>query len=544
MKNSPARNAFILTHLSVATLLAACGGGSGQSDGAPMSVVAAADAASQDSAMSDALRYRRTTTTPVTAAPAPAPAVAATPAPAPTTIAVALQWATPANTRLSGSQALELTGRAFENVEIFSGGTRIATATVSSDSTSAKAVIDTTQFADGTVALTAHAWNSPAGTAFTSEADAGLLKVVVSNTVAAAPAPAAAAPAAVTPTSSDLSITAFGAVCNGSTNNSTAITNAIAAAKAKGVSVVIPSGVCAYGDVINLDGVKLIGYGDASVLYALNTNREAIFMRGSGAEVRSVKLSGIKASTRVAPWEATRITLFGATKFVIDNVTIDGGSAAGIQTAQATNNGTISNNRVIGTLADSIHMTDRASYITVTGNRVENSGDDGIAVVSYKSDGGMVNHITARNNVIVNNKWGRQMSVVGGSDVLYENNDMENNIAGYACLYLAQENPYATYGAHNVVAQRNTMKNCGGASTGHGAVMVYSDGGEANTNITLTRNDITQNGQAGVRVFSSMNTGVTLDSNRIQGASPALDVTSPGVSITAYASGAVGYIAP
>jgi parallel beta-helix repeat protein len=362
---------------------------------------------------------------------------------------------------------------------------------------------------------------------------------MVSNTVAAT-----TAPTVVAPTSSDLNITAFGAVCNGSTNNSTAITNAIAAAKAKGVAVVIPSGVCAYGDVINLDSVRLIGYGDASVLYALNTNREAIFMRGSGAEVRSVKLSGVKSTTRVAPWEATRITLFGATKFVIDNVTIDGGSAAGIQTAQATNNGTISNNRVTGTLADSIHMTDRASYITVSGNRIDSSGDDGIAVVSYKNDGGMVNHITARNNVVVNNRWGRQMSVVGGSDVLYENNDLENNNAGYACLYLAQENSYATYGAHNVVAQRNTLKNCGGIATGHGAVMLYSDGGEANTNITLTRNDITQNGQAGVRIFSSMNTGITLDSNRIQGASPALDITSLGVSVTAYSAGAVGYIAP
>ena len=37
--------------------------------------------------------------------------------------------------------------------------------------------------------------------------------------------------------------------------------------------------------------------------------------------------------------------------------------------------------------------------------------DDGIAVVSYVKDGGLVHHITARHNVIVNNRWGRQMSV-------------------------------------------------------------------------------------------------------------------------------------
>ena len=111
-------------------------------------------------------------------------------------------------------------------------------------------------------------------------------------------------------------------------------------------------------------------------------------------------------------------------------------------------------------------MTDKASYITLENNRIENSGDDGIAVVSYRNDGGLVNHITARNNVIVNNKWGRQMSVVGGGQVLYENNHLENNLAGAACLYIAQEASYSTYGAHDVMARYNTLKTCGGSRHG------------------------------------------------------------------------------
>jgi len=89
---------------------------------------------------------------------------------------------------------VELTGQGFKNVEIFSGGTVVATATVASDQTSAIAAIDTTTFTDGAVALTAHAWDSAAGTAFTSDADAGTLALVVSNAVAAtATTPAAAA---------------------------------------------------------------------------------------------------------------------------------------------------------------------------------------------------------------------------------------------------------------------------------------------------------------------------------------------------------------
>jgi hypothetical protein len=165
-------------------------------------------------------------------------------------------------------------------------------------------------------------------------------------------------------------------------------------------------------------------------------------------------------------------------------------------------------------------------------------------VVSYVKDGGLVHHITARNNVIVDNKWGRQMSVVGGSDVLYENNLLQSNLASYACLYIAQEAGWATYGARNVVAQRNTLAACGGTSTGHGAVMVFSDGQEANSNISLIRNDIQQGGQAGIRIFSAMNSGVVVDSNRVQGASPALAISTPGVTVVPYVSGEVGYVAP
>jgi parallel beta-helix repeat protein len=345
---------------------------------------------------------------------------------------------------------------------------------------------------------------------------------------------------APTPPTGAIDIRSTGARCDGSFDNSTAIASAIATAKSRRVAVFVPAGTCAYGDVIRLDGVKLVGAGDTSVLHALNPQRMAIFMYGSGSEVSHLKLGGRKATTRQPNYEGTRITLFGATNFLIDKVTIDGATGAGIHTARATNNGRITNNVIKNTLADSIHMTDKASYITLENNRIENSGDDGIAVVSYRRDGGLVHHITARNNVILNNKGGRSMSVVGGSHVLYENNRLESNLAQAACLYFAQEASYSTYAAHDVTARYNTLKTCGGSATGHGAVHVYSGGEETNTNITLTRNDVVQNGQQGIRVITSWNSGVRVDSNRVQGASPALDIKSPGVTVIPYSSGLVG----
>jgi hypothetical protein len=128
--------------------------------------------------------------------------------------------------------------------------------------------------------------------------------------------------------------------------------------------------------------------------------------------------------------------------------------------------------------------------------------------------------------------------------VVYENNRLENNLGGAACVYFAQEASYETHGAHDVTARYNTLKSCGGATIGHGAVHVSSSGEESNTNVTLTRNDIVQNGQPGIRVTGSMNSGVRLDSNRVNGASPALDIKTSGVTVVPYSSGSVGYVAP
>jgi hypothetical protein len=179
----------------------------------------------------------------------------------------------------------------------------------------------------------------------------------------------------------------------------------------------------------------------------------------------------------------------------------------------------------------------------VTGNVIENSGDDGIAVVSYGYDVNYVNNITARNNVVRGNRWGRNMSIVGGKSVVYENNLLENN-PQYACMYVAQEAGYNSKGVDTATLQRNTMNNCGSTTTGHGGVLVYSDGGAAVNNVRVLNNAINQNGQNGIRAYGSMVTGLRVENNKIAGANPATTISTPGAVVTAYTSGTVGYVAP
>lgn len=332
----------------------------------------------------------------------------------------------------------------------------------------------------------------------------------------------------------------YGARCDGTTDDAAAITAAIRSAKTKGQPVLLPAATCAYGSVLTLEGVRMVGRGDASVLWALDPSRAAIFMRGSGPEVRSLKLAGSAPTARAAPWEGARIVVFGASNFVVENVTIDGAVGTGIQTARAATQGVISNNRISNTLADGIHITGRASYINIVDNVVEGTGDDGIAVVSYQRDGGLTHHITAARNTVRNNKGGRGMSVVGGSDVLYEHNRISNT-GRFACLYLAQEDSYKTLPISNVIVQYNTLSHCGSAATGHAAVMLFGKS-MANAGVQILRNDIEQGGQRGIRAFG-LNTGVSIEGNRVSGAGQALQLPA-GMTATPYSAGDVGAKAP
>lgn len=327
-----------------------------------------------------------------------------------------------------------------------------------------------------------------------------------------------------------------GARCDGSTDDAPAFTAAISAAKKQGVPVVLPAATCAYGAVLTLDGVKLVGRGDASVLWALDPSRAAIFLRGQGAEVRSLKLAGAPPVKRSPKLEQARIVAIGASGFVIDNVTIVGSNGGGIQTSRGASQGTISNNRVSDTLADGIHITGQASYITITDNLVERTGDDGIAVVSYQGDGGLTHHVTALRNTVRDNRGGRGMSVVGGSDVVYESNRISNT-GRYACLYLAQEDSYKTLPISNVTARYNTLSNCGSSITGHAAVMLFSNS-STNAGVRIERNDIEQTGQRGIRAFGQ-NADVLIDGNRVNGAGQP-DQLPPGLRARPYSEGRVG----
>ena len=95
---------------------------------------------------------------------------------------VFVEWVSPADgSVVENPTSLVFRGRSMVNVEVFRNGQFVARATVDPSGSSAKATLERGVLADGPATLTAHAWNSPPGTPFTDDADAGARSFTIDN---------------------------------------------------------------------------------------------------------------------------------------------------------------------------------------------------------------------------------------------------------------------------------------------------------------------------------------------------------------------------
>ena len=313
-----------------------------------------------------------------------------------------------------------------------------------------------------------------------------------------------------------ISITDFGAVGDGKTDNRAALQKAFDQARATGQDVYIPPGVYCHSGVLTITGIHVAGAGEASVLKATSYGQEVVWLKGDGVALSDVRLDGVGGS-RLTSYTGAKVAVQDATNFSIENIHIGSSSAAGI-IMNNSSYGHIAGNIVENTRADSIHMVNGAHDLVVEQNRVERSGDDGISVVTY-GNAGMVNHITVRDNEVLDSVGGRGLTVVGGSDVTIEHNTVKSS-AGNAGVYIACEGSYSTQAAHNVRVSGNTVIDAGGLTSGHGAITIYnSRAGYVNDDITLADNDIVNPRKMGILVVGSAEQHLAAYGNTITGSS-------------------------
>lgn len=254
------------------------------------------------------------------------------------------------------------------------------------------------------------------------------------------------------------------------------------------------------------------------------------------------------ATQRWSEHEKHGIRLGAHDNIVVDNVTVDGVGAVGIYVGGA-KNFTVSNATVSNTKADSIRVAEGASYGTITNVTSNNSGDDGVAIVSYTQDKNTVNNVTVTNATVNNQLWGRGFAVVGGDNISFSN--ITANRTSGAAFYVAAEKERNTRAATNIQLDGATFTESNTAANpaaqpycvDHGAIALYdSQPNTINSNILVKNVKITNTQpEASAQVSlitdttsagAAQNT-LTLSNINITGA-PSTALRAPGTPANAY----------
>lgn len=258
-----------------------------------------------------------------------------------------------------------------------------------------------------------------------------------------------------------------------------------------------------------LQGIRASGHGELTVLSAVDPANSSIFLRGNRPELVSVKITSPLATMRADSHESNGITVKeDATNFLVDHVTVDRVSGVGIHNFGGSD-GRITSNFVGNSLADGIHNAYGARRILIAGNRVTNTGDDFISVVSYSFDRWISSDITIENNVVDTNPHGRGIAVVGGLRVKILRNQIASSQG--AGIYVASEpGSLSTMEVDTVEIRDNIVREPDRGNIHEANILVWSgrltvrnvNGGNNNVDRTTTHYDGTVGTKQAVRTLN------------------------------------------
>jgi hypothetical protein len=365
---------------------------------------------------------------------------------------------------------------------------------------------------------------------------AGLGLVAAPTAVAAAGEEPAAQ---VAPAYQALTPAAFGAVGDGSTDDTAALRRALAALQ-PGQELFLPAGrTYRHTDTLRLTvpGTTIAGTG---TLLATDPQRSALIVQADDVTVRDVTLRLGTATSRLGTFDHMKLTVIRTDGFVAERVKVRGSAAAGVYLWGATDF-VLRDLDVRDTKADGVHVTGPSSDGSIQRPVVRSSGDDGVAVVSYLADGQPVRRVSIDSPTVLTTTWGRGVSVVGGEDVTITNLRVERSNA--AAVYVAREGaPWNTFAPVRVTVRGGTLAWSNTSTTvDHGAVLVYDGRSDAGALREVTVSDLTITGtrstasrQVGFLRGTSQATGVRLtDLSVLGGPRHLLTVDAPAGTWTA-----------
>ncbi|MET3658538.1 right-handed parallel beta-helix repeat-containing protein [Sporosarcina psychrophila] len=240
--------------------------------------------------------------------------------------------------------------------------------------------------------------------------------------------------------------------------------------------------------ISNKSGIIIDGQG--SEIHLTDTSKSVKVINSTDVVIKNLKVKMVTSARNYA----SGITLENVDNFIVEDCEIDGSNATGIICWKCSE-GVIRNNKVKNTLADGIHLTRGSSNIDVYGNTVTNTGDDGIAVISYQSDGVPNKEINIYSNK-VEKTGARGITVGGGQDISVFLNDVKDTYVNGILVMCEQD--YPLFGFNNIHVFGNKVKGAG--EYGSNPLPVAS---------IYIRNDILSNGSSTVTVGGNQTKGGT-----------------------------------
>ncbi|WIA96983.1 CBM35 domain-containing protein [Curtobacterium sp. MCBA15_004] len=323
-------------------------------------------------------------------------------------------------------------------------------------------------------------------------------------------------PDALTAPTGALSITSYGAKSDGS-DSTTAITNAVAAAKAQGMPVWIPTGTFRITSRINVQGVTILGAGEWYSNVQGTSGKGGFFATGSNVTIANLSILGDVRYRDDAAFDAALEGNFG-TGSLLQDIWIEH-TKVGLWADSGTNGLDVVGLRIRDTFADGVNLHANVVNAVVEQTVVRNTGDDALAMFS---DGAPVTDSAFRFDTVQVPVLANGIGIYGGTRNSATDSIVSDTVTSASGIAVGTRfNPVPLAGTTTIA--RNTLVRTGSRepnwATNLGALWIYADTAEITTPIVVTDMTITDSTyQAVLLSYQKTISNLSFDKVTISGA--------------------------
>ncbi|WP_353359339.1 right-handed parallel beta-helix repeat-containing protein [Mycobacterium sp.] len=294
-----------------------------------------------------------------------------------------------------------------------------------------------------------------------------------------------------------------------------------------GATLYIPPGTYQHSGNLYIRVPNVTIYGDNSTFVATNPSTSALYIQANGVKVQDLLLSGSGGSLPQGGPSAAGLVM-GYDGVTVKHVSIIGMAGLGIYIPGATNF-VLDTVYVANTASDGIQISAGANHGQLSNIRVQNTGDDSIAIVSYSTDKAPVSNIVVNSPVVINSTQTRGIAVVGGQNITFNNIFVQNTalsgfFVGSQVFTNNQGAVFSTMSVSGVTVNGGTITGANFA-TGLplGAITVLNQ----NPNATVSNVTI-----SGVSIVNPYTPGFNIGNGTLDGGGPVSNIVYRNIAIT------------